>query len=124
EKKDKVASKAKIDLAVFAHNLMNQILYKIPDDMDLKNFEIQFRDDSNALKVQLKSAVIADGQLESTILVDTSAVWHLNGKMHPSDREIDVRLFADGKKVELPILEKKLGLKLNFDTIGTHLKNE
>lgn len=125
KKKDTSTNKSKLDLAAFAHNLMNQILYKIPDNLDLKNFEINFREDENHLSLYVENAMIDDGQLLSTIKVDHDfATWHLAGKLHPSDKEIDVRLYADGKKVELPIIEKKYGLKLSFDTIGTQLIKE
>lgn len=124
-KKDTTDVSSKLDLAAFAHNMMNQILYKIPDDLNLKNFELNLRDEDNHLTLFAEKAIIADGKLTSTIKVDRDfATWHLVGKMQPSDKKIDVRLYADGKKVELPVLEKKFGLKLTFDTIGTELKKE
>jgi len=122
KKKDTTATHDKVDLADLADHLVNEVLYKIPDNLHLNNFSISFRDDSTRLKLLAKTALIKDGNLTSTIDVDNgAATWHVAGKMHPSDKDIDVKLYADGGKVELPIIEKKFKLKLNFDTISTKL---
>jgi hypothetical protein len=122
KKRDTTTTHNKVDLAELANNLVNEVLYKIPDNLTLSNFSISFRDDSSRIKLLTKTALIKNGHLTSTIDVDNGAsTWHVDGKMHPSDKDIDVKLYADGKKVELPIIEKKLRLKLNFDTISTKL---
>jgi len=122
KKKDTTAMHDKVDLADLADHLVNEVLYKIPDNLHLNNFSISFRDDSTRLKLLAKTALIKDGNLTSTIDVDNgAATWHIAGKMHPSDKDIDVKLYADGGKVELPIIQKKFKLVLNFDTISTRL---
>src|SRR6185437_3311975 len=50
-----------------------------------------------------------------------AATWHFVGRMHPSNKDIAVKLYADGKKVELPFIEQRFKLKVNFDTISTRL---
>jgi hypothetical protein len=125
KKKDTLKTNNKADLAQLADNLVNQVLYKIPDNLNLKNFNTTYRDDSTHIQLLAQSAIIKDGDLMSTILMNdgtAKATWHFAGKMHPSDKNIDVRLYADHQKVELPIIEKKFKLKLNFDTISTQLK--
>jgi hypothetical protein len=123
KKKDSTLNKPKVDLSELANNLINQVLYKIPDNLDLKNFLVTFTRDSAKVKLLAQTALIQNGMLSSTIKVDDGAsIWHFAGKMNPSDKEIDVRLYADGKKVELPIIQKSFGLKLNFDTITTKLQ--
>lgn len=122
KKKDSTSTKSKSGLNELADNLINEVLYKIPDNLDLQNFKITFADDSNTVKLLAKTALIKDGLLSSNIDVnDHESTWHFAGKMHPSDKEIDVKLYADGKKVELPLIEKKFKLKLNFDTLTTRL---
>jgi hypothetical protein len=124
KKKDSTNTKSKSGLNELADNLINQVLYKIPDNLNLQNFRITFADDSNQVKLLAKTAKIDDGDLTSTIDVnDHESTWHFAGKLHPSDKEIDVKLYADGKKVELPLIEKKFKLKLNFDTLTTRLNN-
>src|ERR1700744_1107046 len=123
KKKDTTEKKERADLSVLANNLIKQVLYKIPDDLDLKNFLITFKNDSSGVKLLAQTAVIKDGKLNSTIKVDDgAATWHFAGKMHPSDKDIDVRLYADGKKVEIPMIEKRHRLKVNFDTVTTRLE--
>lgn len=121
-KKKDTTQKAKVDLAELSNNLVNQVLYKIPDNLDLKNFLVSFTNDSASFKALTQSAVIADGHLTSTISINNgAATWHVNGRMHPSDKDIDIKLFADGKQVELPYIEKKYKLKVTFDTLSTRL---
>jgi len=123
KKKDTTEKKERADLSVLANNLVKQVLYKIPDDLDLRNFLITFKKDSAGIKLLAQSAVIKDGKLSSTIKVnDTLATWHFAGKMHPSDKDIDVHLYADGKKVEIPYIQDRFHLKVNFDTISTRLE--
>ena len=114
--------RAKMSLADLANNLINQFLYKIPDNLDVKNFLITFTNDSAQLKLLTTTATIKGGLLTSNINVNNGeATWHFDGKMQPSDKKIDVRLYADGKKIEVPMLEKQLKLKFSFDTITTRL---
>jgi hypothetical protein len=123
KKKDTTENKTHADLSELANNLIKQVLYKIPDDLNLKDFLVTFKNDSASIKLLAQTALIKDGKLSSTIKVDDGSVtWHFDGKMHPSDKDIDVRLYADGKKVEIPIIEKRYHLKVNFDTITTRLE--
>jgi hypothetical protein len=124
KKKDSTSSKGKVDLSEIASNLLNQVFYKIPDDMEIKNFMMQLNDnDTASVKFLTTSATIDGGKLQSTIKVnDTAAVWHINGELDPSDKQLDVMLYADGKKVELPYLERKLHTKINFDTVTTKMQ--
>ncbi|MHB8205850.1 transglycosylase domain-containing protein [Mucilaginibacter sp.] len=122
KKKDSTATTSKTNLADLANNLINQFLYKIPDNLDLKNFLITFKGDSSSIKMLTTTASIQNGILTSNIIVDGgAATWHFVGKMHPSDKEIDVKLYADGKKIELPVLENKFKTKFSFDTVSTRL---
>lgn len=125
KKKDSTTTKSKVDLSELASNLLNQVFYKIPDDMEIKNFMMQLNDNDTAyVKFLTTTATIDGGELKSTIKVnDTAAVWHVNGELDPSDKQLDVTLFADGKKVELPYLENKLHTKINFDTVKTQMKD-
>ncbi len=126
-KKDTVSTtKSKVNLSDIANNLLNEILYKIPDDMQIKNFIINLNDnDTASLNFATTTATIINGKLNSTIIVnDTAATWHLNGKLNPSKRNFDIMLFADNnKKVELPYLAKKLRTKISFDTVRTKMED-
>ncbi|SHM82831.1 biosynthetic peptidoglycan transglycosylase [Mucilaginibacter sp. OK098] len=122
KKKRDSTIKTKVDLAELSHNLINQLLYKIPDNLKLNNFLVSFKNDSNSFTALAQSAIIKDGQLTSTININNGlALWHFDGRMHPSDKDIDVKLYADGKKVEIPFIEKRFHLKVTFDTVSTRL---
>src|SRR5690606_11565373 len=112
-----------INLAKLADRVIHQILYKIPDNMELRNFDISYKDDSLQQRLTIPEADIDDGELKSTILVNKNqATLYLNGDLHPGRNELFFRLFAKDSKVEFPLLEEKYALKLNFDTLEAHLK--
>jgi hypothetical protein len=54
---------------------------------------------------------------------DNAATWHINGTVKPGKKQLDVMLFADNKKIELPYLENKLKAKFSFDTVRTEMKS-
>ncbi len=121
-KHKKDTTNTKVDLAQLASNLINQVLYKIPDNLSVTNFLVSLSTDSSSFKMLTKTAVIENGQLSSTLDINKgAATWHFAGRMHPSDKDIAIKLYADGKKVELPYIERKYHMKVNFDTISTRL---
>jgi hypothetical protein len=125
KKKNNSEPKSKIDLGDLAHNLLNQLLYKIPDDMEVKNLMLSVNDNDTAgIKFFTTDATIVDGELKSVIIVnDKEATWHLNGTLKPGRKQLDIMLFADNKPVELSYLNNKLHAKFSFDTVRTEMKN-
>ncbi|RZL48154.1 MAG: penicillin-binding protein [Pedobacter sp.] len=126
KKKDSTTTKSKVALSDLANNLLNEVLYKIPDDMEIKDFVMKLNDnDTASLKFLTTTATIDGGDLKSTIVVnDTAATWHVNGEVNPGSKNFDVMLYADDrKKVELPYLESKLHTKVSFDTVRTEMKD-
>ena len=122
KKKKDTTVKTGLDLSELSNNLINQVLYKIPDNLELNNLRVSFKNDSSGFNVLARSAIIKNGELKSTFDINNgAAVWHLSGRMHPSDKDIAIKLYADGKKVELPYIEKRYKLKVNFDTLTTRL---
>ncbi|RZK41554.1 MAG: penicillin-binding protein [Pedobacter sp.] len=126
KRKDSTTSeKSKVNLSELASNLLNEVLYKIPDDMQVSNFTMQLNDnDTASLKFLTSTATIDGGKLNSTILVnDTVAKWHMSGELKPGKKQLDVSLYAaDGQKVELPLyLQRKMSAKLSFDTVRTEM---
>ncbi|UKJ08073.1 biosynthetic peptidoglycan transglycosylase [Solitalea lacus] len=124
EHKRDTTQKSELDLAKLANRLINQVLYKVPDNMELRNFEASFTetDSSRTTSIIAKEILIDDQELKSTFIINRGeAVWHCSGTVDGGDKEMDVKLYADGKKVELPFLEQKFGLKLNVDTVMTRM---
>jgi hypothetical protein len=124
KKADSTQTHTKVDLSELSNNLIKQVLYKIPDNLVVNNFLVSFTNDSTQLKLLTQTAKIDDGDLTSTIKInDTVAIWHFAGTMHPSDKQIDIRLFADKGKVEIPFIEKRFHARINFDNITIKLNN-
>ena len=127
KRKDSSATINNVNLSELASNLLNEVLYKIPDNMEVKNFMMQLNDnDTASLKFLTKTATIDNGNLQSTLLVnDTVATWHMTGKLKPGRKQLELSLFAaNHKKVELPVyLQRKLHTKLSFDTVRTEMKD-
>ena len=122
--KDTLANKTKVDLSELANKFLNQALDKIPDDMDIKNFLITYKQDTTNFSLLAESATIVNGNVNSTIKYNKNqAVWHVSGTANPSRQQLDLKLYADNKKVEFPFLERKYGLKLNFDTVRTEMRS-
>ncbi|GAB3914902.1 transglycosylase domain-containing protein [Mucilaginibacter boryungensis] len=121
KKKDSTAVRKKVDLSDIADNLINEVLYKIPDDLQMKSFLISYTDDSS--RVMLNStASIKSGKLMSTIKVNNSdTTWHFAGTMHPSDKNIDISLYADKGKIVVPYVQKRFHATVSFDTVTTRL---
>ncbi len=120
---DSTEQKSELNLSKLANSLINQLLYKIPDDMNIRDFEISFRDDTTTLHFNTTHATIDGGDVESTIKVNgDESTWHVQGTVDPGDQQLDLMMFADNKKVELPFLEKKFGMKLSFDTVTTEMR--
>jgi hypothetical protein len=124
KKTDSTTTGNKSDLSLLANNLINEVLYKIPDNLDVKNFLVSYTKDTTSLKLLTQEAVIDDGDLTSTIKVnDGEATWHFSGTMYPSDKEIDVKLYADGGKVEIPFIEKRYNARVNFESLNIKLND-
>ena len=56
KKKDTSENNSKTDLAELSNNLVNQVLFKIPDNLTLNNFLVSFTGDSSSFKLLTKTA--------------------------------------------------------------------
>ncbi len=124
KKADSTESNSKVNYADLANDLLNQVLYKIPDNMDVHNMVFLLNDNDTAKLNFQTRATIDNGDLKSTVKVNNGyAVWYVDGKVRPSRKQLSFSAYAEGKKLELPYLNNKLHAKLNFDTLQTELKN-
>ncbi len=122
-------TRRKTDLADVAENLIDNVLSKIPDDLDVKNLDVVGIDNDDTLRLFTQTATIHNEQVKSTILLNgNEAIWHLDGTADPADREYDLALFAnqpDGrpKPLELAYIQKKYNLLLQADTLRGQLRD-
>ncbi|WP_353127092.1 biosynthetic peptidoglycan transglycosylase [Parapedobacter pyrenivorans] len=114
---------ASVNMAQAANRMLNSVLYKIPEDMELRDFILTYRDDSISQRISVPNADIDNGYLTSAVFLnDNEAAWQVSGKLNPHKRQLYVKIHANGQKIAIPLLERKLGLKLSFDTIETRLR--
>lgn len=105
KKKDNTEKKDKMALSDIANNLLNQILYKVPDDMEIKNLLFTVNDNDTAkLSFMTTSATIDGGMLQSTILVNSNeATWHVNGEVKAGKSTLTLWCLQTIKKSNCPI---------------------
>ncbi|WP_134088949.1 biosynthetic peptidoglycan transglycosylase [Olivibacter sp. XZL3] len=121
---DTVRRQADMNLAELADKLINSVLYKVPENMKLAHFEATYLDDSTKQTLSVPKAIIDDGNLSSTVEINgKEAIWHVLGKVQPKKKQLYFKVYAEGKAVELPIIKRKYGLTLKFDTLETDLRN-
>lgn len=124
-----VETTQRTDLSDVAENLIDNVLSKIPDDLNISNLVFRGVDNKDTLRLLAQTAVIKNETVTSTLLLNgDQATWHLTGMADPADREYNLALYAEGqngrpKPIELPYIEKKYNLKLQADTLRAELRD-
>lgn len=112
------------DLSDVAERVINNLLTKIPDDLDVRNIDLRLIDDSTRLTLMATEARIDDGDVTSTFLLNKNeAIWHITGTASPSDKEYNIDLYAVGKPLEVKYLQKRFKLKAQVDTLHAELRD-
>ncbi|MEZ0486235.1 transglycosylase domain-containing protein [Fibrella aquatica] len=112
------------NLADVAENLIENLLTKIPDDLNVKNFDFRVIDNEQQLNLLASEAKIDNGEVTSTLLLNGSeAIWHITGDASPSDKEYNIDLYAVGKPLEIKYLESRFKLKAQADTLHAELRD-
>lgn len=120
---EEVNQESPLNLARAANRMLNSVLYKIPKNMELRNFSFTYRDDSTRQYIRIPKADMRRGDLTSAVFLNESAAaWQVTGKLNPDSRQLYIKVHANGERIALPLLEQKFGLKLSFDTIETRLR--
>ncbi|GAB4053790.1 transglycosylase domain-containing protein [Spirosoma litoris] len=115
-------SSQRTNLADVTENLIDNILSKIPDDLNISNLEFRAMDTDDTLSLLTQTAVIKDEDVTSTLKLNgNQATWHVTGTADPAGREYNLALYAEGKPIELPYIQKKFNLKLQADTLRAEL---
>lgn len=116
-------------LADVTENLIDNLLSKIPDDLDIQRLEVRAIDDTTTVSLLAQSAYIRDENVTSTILVNGNlATWHITGTADPGSREYNLALYAEGRSgrpqpLELPYIQNRYNLKLQADTLRAELRD-
>mgnify|MGYP000350496092 FL=1 len=111
-----------VDLAHIADNLINDLLYKVPARLDIQDCNLKVIDNRNQFNIAAKAIQILNNRFYSTfILNNNESIWHAEGNVYPELKKLNMQFYAENKKVELPYIEQKFGLKINFDTVSTRM---
>lgn len=117
---DSTKQEEESDFAILFEKLINDFLYKVPEKMNVENFNITVTDSAGQFNLLTESVSIDNKKLHSTFRLNRNeAVWHFTGLIDPGRKKMDIKFFADNQLVELPYLEKKAKLTLKFDTLQT-----
>lgn len=118
------SSDRRADLSDVAENLIDQVLSKIPSDMNVRNLAFRLTDNEKRVSLLTETAVIDNEDVTSTLRLNgNEATWHITGTADPGSREYDLALYADGKPLELKYLEEKFKLKVQADTVRAALND-
>ncbi|MBO0931629.1 transglycosylase domain-containing protein [Fibrella aquatilis] len=123
-RRDSTSTTRRTDLSDVAENLINNLLTKIPDDLDVQNLDIRLIDDSTKITLLADVFKIDNERVSSSLRLNRyEAMWHVTGTASPSDKEYSLNLYADGKPLEIKYLEKRFKLKAQADTLHAELRD-
>jgi hypothetical protein len=117
------------NLADVTENLIDNILSKIPDDLNVSNLEFRAMDNTDTLSLLTETAIIKNEDVTSTLKLNgNQAIWHISGTADPGDREYNLALYAEGQNgrprpIEVPYIQKKYKLKVQVDTLRAELRD-
>ena len=112
------------DLSDVAENLIDNLLTKIPDDLNVQNLDLRLIDNDEKITLLADRFQIDNERVSSTLRLNRyEAMWHVTGTASPSDKEYNLRLYADGKPLEIKYLQQRFKLKAQADTLHVELRD-
>lgn len=100
--------------------LTDAIFEQIPEEFLLKDFHLKATLDSNCVELEIDEMHMTDGYFKAPIAVKEETKiekWIVDGTINKSSRTASVRIFAEKGKFTLPVVKKRWGLLLSFDTL-------
>ena len=102
--------------ASLIEGVIKQVFFKVPRNMEMKNFELSYRDNDMEQRVYLPKGFIDHGEFSASLFLNSNeAQWNLRGTVNPNKQKIHLVIAAEQKNVELPFLKGKNGISINFD---------
>jgi len=92
----------------------------IPEEFLLKNFHLTATFDSSSVELGIDEIHMADGYFKAPIEVREASnieKWIVDGSINKRSRTASVRIYAEKGKFTLPVVKKRWGLLLSFDTL-------
>lgn len=109
--------------AALIDGVVKQVFFKVPRNMEIKNFELSYRDNDMEQRVYLPKGLIDDGDFKAAFFLnDNEAQWNLTGSVSSRKETINLVIGAEKENVELPFLKGKYGLSISFDKLAFDLE--
>jgi hypothetical protein len=103
------------------HKICKGIFTAIPDDIEIQNLKVEASLDSNTFSLDLPEFTIEkQGFLSSVGIKDNGkqSFCFLQGEIDKDKNLLNFKIYADsGEKVQLPYLNVRFGLHVDFDTL-------
>lgn len=109
------------DMSIRANELFTRILQLIPRDMEIHKLSVIYQDDSVRQHLNVPTAVMRNGNLESSISLNDREAWQVSGKLNPDRRQLSFKMHANGEAIDIPLLKNKYRLEAAFDTVEVRL---
>jgi len=120
---DTSQTQSETNLAEVADKLLKSVFFKIPSDMEVKDFELSYRDDSISQRISMPYTLIDGGDIQTALILNNQeAKWNIEGHVNPDKKQLRLGLSAENKNVELPLLKNKFGLSVRFERIEFNLQ--
>lgn len=116
--------KKQLDIGDLVGDLLDQVLYKIPDQLLIEDAQLILNDNGNIVKVLTPKLSITDHLLYSDVLylrAADSTRLVLNGSIDASHKKLKFGLYSQGKPIRLPYIDEKYHALVEFDTITSSL---
>lgn len=106
------------NFAEFVEKIAKQVFSKVPNDMQIVNFEVSYQDENTLQKIRIPEAAIDGGDFETSMFLNEhDAEWILKGHVDGDGQQLKVAISAKDKNTEVPFLKSKYGLKVSFDKL-------
>ena len=100
--------------------LSGAVFDQIPENFTLKNFLLNVKIDNDEVSMSVKKLEIEDHWFKAPIKVtegEKENVWIAEGNINKGRRTAGIRLYPESGKVMIPMVKKRWGLLLSFDTL-------
>lgn len=110
------------------YDLLENLLDKVPTQMQMSNLELRVQDYNYQLTLDLNALTLDGNQIQGQLRVqDTSAIaqqWELKGTAQPRKHQFDVRVYGqDTSGIRLPWIDHKYHFLAQFDSLRMQLSD-
>lgn len=110
------------NFAIWVEKLAKQVFAKVPENMQMRDFEVSYRDTFINQRIRIPELIIDNGDFETSLFLnDQDGEWVFKGNIDSDDQNLYVEVSSKQKDTEVPFLKGKYGLGVSFDKLIFHL---